>query len=637
MISRLTTGLRAHEKEERKRVAATQLHLTEEVEQMLHLVMGGPTDDTTKALLLDREEQLEAYRENERERLKVFAGLTEELQGEIPLHFLSAKVKMRKERTVIEEVRFKGERCRGPQAVLKAASAHFAEAFNDGQSGLRDFKATGDGNTARVADYSGNGPAAQEGRERRFNQLQPDNATYDGLQGTGEGAGEQAEARAASYNLEGTTRVHTGTQYAVALVADAIEAADNDGEDWYLLLVDFQKAYDTVSRSFLFKTLEKLGLPGQFVKWTEGLHKGSETRLAINGWLGKRVEMQRGVRQGCPLAPYLFLCALEPLCAEIRSRGLGVKAEGGEAVSYVGYAGDTSLILKREDQLHAAAGALDWFGEMSGLHINRDKSIVMPLGMNKGITTLPGVTFKWAETGVLERLLGVWVTPNGEAAPSWEKAWEKGKKELAKWESHHLLTAARVTIINNYIMPILLFQAQIYPPPEELWEKIRKMCDNYVSKGEATGEKIFVLWSGELARLPKKEGGLGLVDPKEEIDSLAMRQVGKFLTEQNVTKLWLSEKAAALPQRVATFFAHKTAGRHWEKGSKRWKAIAEVFWESPFADLPALSNGWEAERELLCFNRRIMFRGGEPVREPLGGSRNPDNQTGGPAYHQGRW
>ncbi|CAI6004546.1 unnamed protein product [Closterium sp. NIES-64] len=98
VISRLSTGLRMHEKEERKRVAATQLHLTEEVERMRHLVMGGPSGDTTKALLLTREEQLEAYRENERERLEVFEGLTEELQGEIPSPFLSAKVKMRNAR-----------------------------------------------------------------------------------------------------------------------------------------------------------------------------------------------------------------------------------------------------------------------------------------------------------------------------------------------------------------------------------------------------------------------------------------------------------------------------------------------------------------------------------------------------------
>ncbi|CAI5962105.1 unnamed protein product [Closterium sp. NIES-65] len=114
LLPRLTAGLRAYEKEERKRVTATQLHLTEEVERLRHMVMGGPTDDKVKAQLLTMEEQLESYREDERERLEVFAGLTAEMQGEIPSPYLSAQVKMRKERTLIEEVLFQGRPHRRP-------------------------------------------------------------------------------------------------------------------------------------------------------------------------------------------------------------------------------------------------------------------------------------------------------------------------------------------------------------------------------------------------------------------------------------------------------------------------------------------------------------------------------------------
>ncbi|CAI5989863.1 unnamed protein product [Closterium sp. NIES-65] len=101
---------------------------------------------------------------------------------------------------------------------------------------------------------------------------------------------------------------------AVAVVADAIDAGASGKEDWFLLMVDFQKAFDSISRDFLFSTLRKLGLPENFVSWTEGLHKGAGTRLHINGWTGEKVAVEKGVRQGCPLAPYLFLCAVEPLC-----------------------------------------------------------------------------------------------------------------------------------------------------------------------------------------------------------------------------------------------------------------------------------------------------------------------------------
>ncbi|CAI6011695.1 unnamed protein product [Closterium sp. NIES-65] len=139
VISRLSTGLRMHEKEERKRVAATQLHLTEEVERMRHLVMGGPSGDTTKALLLTREEQLEAYRENERERLEVFEGLTEELQGEIPSPFLSAKVKMRKERTND----FSVDGVLPAEAVVKLGAAWTEKEVKEALEGLPKGKSPG--------------------------------------------------------------------------------------------------------------------------------------------------------------------------------------------------------------------------------------------------------------------------------------------------------------------------------------------------------------------------------------------------------------------------------------------------------------------------------------------------------------
>ncbi|CAI5977436.1 unnamed protein product [Closterium sp. NIES-64] len=158
-------------------------------------------------------------------------------------------------------------------------------------------------------------------------------------------------------------------------------------------------------------------------------------------------------------------------------------------------------------------------------------------------------------------------------------------------------------------MPIFIFQAQVCPPPEELWKRIQKTCDNVVSSGEATAEKAFVLWSGELARLPRKEGGFGLVDPKVRIDGMAVRMVGKMLAEKNATKRWLAEKAAALPQGEATLCANPSAGKHWPGGSQRWKAAVDAFWDSPYATLPEPTSGWEVEQERLCFNRRIVFRG----------------------------
>ncbi|CAI5478200.1 unnamed protein product [Closterium sp. Yama58-4] len=216
---------------------------------------------------------------------------------------------------------------------------------------------------------------------------------------------------------------------AVAVVADAIEAGASGREDWLLLMVDFQKAFDSISRSFLFRTMRSMGFPENFMSWTEGLHREAGTRLHVNGWTGNAVAAKKGVRHGCPLAPYLFLCAVEPLCQEIARRDLGIgKAELGK-LAYLGYADDTSLLLQGEEQLATATEVLEKFGEESGLKVNRSKTVVFPLGSNRGNQSPPDLQYKWADKGEPERLLGVWITPNGDPEPSWERALDRARTE----------------------------------------------------------------------------------------------------------------------------------------------------------------------------------------------------------------
>ncbi|CAI5481024.1 unnamed protein product [Closterium sp. Yama58-4] len=312
---------------------------------------------------------------------------------------------------------------------------------------------------------------------------------------------------------------------AVAVVADAIEAGANGKEDWFLLMIDFQKAFDSISRNFLFSTLRKLGLPEEFVSWTEGLHRDAGTCLHINGWTGEKVAVEKGVRQGCPLAPYLFLCAVEPLCQEINRNKLGVGKRGVGKLAYLGYADDTSLLLQGAEQLQTASKVLSDFGEESGLKVNEGKTVVFPLGKNRGKPTPHGVKNKWADKDDPERLLGIWITPNGDPTPSWNKALDRARGELAKWEMKHLTTSARVSIINSYIVPIFLFQAQVYLPPEAIWKKIHKLCHTFVSKGEAVEERRFIFWNYKLACTPREEGGLGLLCPELRVDSIAIRNV----------------------------------------------------------------------------------------------------------------
>ncbi len=87
----------------------------------------------------------------------------------------------------------------------------------------------------------------------------------------------------------------------------------------FLLLIDLEKAYDRVNQNFLFRVLEKFGLPPSWIGALSVLYAASTSKILVNGYESETVHLGRGVRQGCPLSPFLFLFAIEPLACLILS------------------------------------------------------------------------------------------------------------------------------------------------------------------------------------------------------------------------------------------------------------------------------------------------------------------------------
>jgi len=80
-----------------------------------------------------------------------------------------------------------------------------------------------------------------------------------------------------------------------------------------LLLLDFEKAFDRIEWDFLFKALDKLGFSPTWVRWVASLYRDATSAIKVNGVAGPDFQLARSVRQGCPLAPYLFILTIDVL------------------------------------------------------------------------------------------------------------------------------------------------------------------------------------------------------------------------------------------------------------------------------------------------------------------------------------
>ena len=87
-----------------------------------------------------------------------------------------------------------------------------------------------------------------------------------------------------------------------------------------VLLLDFAKAYDTLQRPYLRSALTWLGFSPHFVSVVAALHHDTTCRFLVNGYRSRRRDITCGIRHGCPLAPLLFILALDSVYRVLHAR-----------------------------------------------------------------------------------------------------------------------------------------------------------------------------------------------------------------------------------------------------------------------------------------------------------------------------
>ncbi|CAA7040466.1 unnamed protein product [Microthlaspi erraticum] len=281
--------------------------------------------------------------------------------------------------------------------------------------------------------------------------------------------------------------------------------------------VDIAKAFDSVSWDFLFNCLEGLDIPPQFLHWLKSCIRTPSFTVGYNGMVHGYFKGKRGLRQGDPLSPYMFVIAMNCLsimlnnAAEEGKFGYHHKCEASK-LTHLYFTDD--LLIFVEGSLESVQNVLQILQEFhlrSGLAVSVQKSSFFASGISHQESDLIKFSTGMPEGTLPVRYLGVPLCTKKLSIANCEILIQQVKYRVTSWSALSLSFVGRLVLIKTVIAGIITFWSSAFILPKACIKKINSLCSAYLWKGSIEGHhSARVAWS--TVTTPKEEGGLGIKD-----------------------------------------------------------------------------------------------------------------------------
>ena len=273
---------------------------------------------------------------------------------------------------------------------------------------------------------------------------------------------------------------------AVRSIEDILDYTKRYQIEGRLISIDFKKAFDSVSRDFLFRALFAFHFGPSFIQWISTFYNNISSCVLNNGFSTAPFEVQRGVRQGDPLSSYLFIIFSGMLTVSIRSNKniQGIMVDG-EEIKLELFADDLTAFLLNDNSLLEFLELLKRFGECSGLKINYVKSEMMLLG-DCAYSLLNHSLFKSVKMKAYVKILGIHFTYNYRIKHkmNFDELITSIKAKLRIWRWRDLTIIGRIQIVKTFIIPIFLYRASMICLDKEFVNEANRIIFNFIWKGK---------------------------------------------------------------------------------------------------------------------------------------------------------
>ena len=295
------------------------------------------------------------------------------------------------------------------------------------------------------------------------------------------------------------------------------------------LSLDIEGAFNSVSWTFVRKSLKKRNFPENIVKWFDLLYVGSYARLLYNGHISDRICLQRSCRQGDPLSCYIFLIVMECLLEQIRDNHniRGIKVKNVE-YKLSCFADDTLCFLDGSvNSCRALFNDLGIFAKYSGLKPNIDKTEAFwaGAGVESRSPICENMHFRWVEK---LKVLGVYYAndENKVFEDNFEKKLEEVRNITRQWRRRYLTIKGKILVTKTLLIPKFTHIFTSLPKPKDKFiQKLKQELFTFIWGGKADKIKRSSLYK------PYEEGGLCMTEIESYIAALKVTWIRRHIMQ----------------------------------------------------------------------------------------------------------
>jgi len=324
----------------------------------------------------------------------------------------------------------------------------------------------------------------------------------------------------------------------IRLIEDVLRYVDSHNLPGIMICIDFKKAFDSIERDYIFYALKKLNFGNMFLRWMSVIFNNATNCVINNGHVSKFFNVDRGVRQGCPIASLIYVLSTEPLACKLRQskeiKGIHLPLPNYERneARISSFADDTTLFVETPNCVVKVLKIFEDFKGLSGLSINHTKTDGVYIGsLKNSLQRVGNINWKFAPNNTV-KILGVTFSPSipsNNLPCNWEDRMSKIERSIRAWKARGLSMIGRNIVVKTLLASQLAYIGTTTNIPEREINKLNKMLINFIWGREEAVKRNTVIADFD-------KGGINMFNIKMFLDSLKMSWIKRLSSVE--TAVW---------------------------------------------------------------------------------------------------